>query len=149
MWCCAVIWELASGTGKDELHLTMVAGNGKSKIQQLLSPTAEAGCLSWPSVCISWNPEEADSNASEGMGVLAGRGQAGKEYNPSLPPLFLHRLPGEGGAQIEGVPSGLCPPASRSRLKHAIFLAQNPDSKGALHFCIVVHPRYSQFDKQE
>lgn len=74
-----------------------------SKIQWLLSPQ---GLMSQLISRIHLNPKEVGSNPTEGMDVLARRGQAGKERK--LPfPMSLHRLAGVGVARITGMSSHL------------------------------------------
>lgn len=56
--------------------------------------------------CLCWNPEEAGSNANEGMNVLTMSGQAGEEQElPSS--MSLHQFPAGGMAHIKGMSSHL------------------------------------------
>lgn len=54
-----------------------------------------------------WNLKEADSNASEGKGCADKERASRVKNKPFLLLLFLYRLPGEGMAQIKGVPPSL------------------------------------------
>lgn len=74
--------------------------------QGIQNPVASqsTGLMSQP--ISRWNPKEVGSNPSEGMDVLARRGQAGKERMFPFP-MSLHTLAGEGVAHIEGVSSHL------------------------------------------
>jgi hypothetical protein len=53
---------------------------------------------------ICWNAKDIGTNASEGMDMLARRGQAGKEEK-LIAFKSLYRLPAEGMVQIESVSS--------------------------------------------
>lgn len=54
--------------------------------------------------CKFWNPEETDSNASEGIDVLARQRQADKQQNLASY-MSLYRILAKDMAQIKGVSS--------------------------------------------
>lgn len=107
---------------------------------------------------IFWNPEEIGSSASEGTDVLTRGGQAGKQQN-LLSPISVHRLPGEGLAQTEGLDhikiwiKDMCLPTSKAWVvcgfTHFQPSKNRLSQECALHFWISVYPRYHQVDNQQ
>lgn len=99
------------------------------------------------------NPEEDDSNTSEGMDALAEQ-QAGKEQELPSSKSF-HRRPIGGTAQIRGGVSQLqrsglkvCLPTSKiqTRNKSSHFKLSK---KNLPYFWVLVNSRCGQVDKQE
>lgn len=99
------------GGGRDNVAM---AGYER-KVQESTRPDVS------PGLRYTLKSQDVGSHASEGMGLLARREQAGKEQ--SLPSKFLHRPPAEDEAQIR---FGLkvCLPTSRSGLKVCLLSSQ-------------------------
>jgi hypothetical protein len=99
IWEIAYIWNLLQWlTG---CSLTM--SSCEWEVQDSSSCSVPQSWVSQLVICVSWNPKDVGSNASEGMDVLAKWGQAGEEgTTPSFSRcLYL------GLQQIKGMPQDL------------------------------------------
>ena len=91
-------------------------------IQKTLKLFSPQGWVSQLVFSICWNSREVDSNAGEGVDLVGGQEQAGRERDFLLPCLF-YKLGAESVAQIKDRSSHL----KRSVLKVCLFHLQDPD----------------------
>lgn len=141
--------------------------NCEQKVQESSSCSAPQG---WMSQLIFLLPKEVGSKVSEGWMCQQGEGQSAKS-KCSLLLCFLYKLPAEGIVHIKGISFHLkiwfkspCLPALRSRSKvcvllpprsglevkwiHSLQTKKKISHRCSLHFCIIVHYRYSQVDNE-
>ena len=129
------------------------------KARESSSCSVPQGWVSQLLFCISWNPEEIGSNASEGMDVLAKWGQGGVEWrNPYID--FQQKVWPKLKVCLKLGIKGTCHPTSRSKSKSWVFQPQDPDQRHVVHLpqhpdhgvpsiSRLVHSRCRQVDNWE